>query len=347
VTTALEESVRDKRRGYLELFFDLVFVFAVTQLVAMLHHDHSVGGWMRALLMAWLIWWAWSQYTWAGNAIDLDRRSTRLALLAITALTLLFAAAMPGAFAASGAMRFAVPYVLVRLGGLALYWLGVRSHDALRAALRSYLPVAVVSPVVVLAGAAGPRGWLPWVWLVAVGIDITSALLAGRGEFGVAPGHFAERHALIVIIALGESIVGVGATVAHLDLSPIVLLSTLAAVAIVVSQWWGYFDWVQEAAERQLSTEPDLRSRGHLARDLFTFGHFPIVLGSVVFAFGVEEALARPAEPLAARRSRRHRWRSWPVPGRLRRRQRPRQPHAAHRTPRCTRARGSGGRHRR
>ena len=295
-----DESVTDKRTGYLELFFDLVFIFAVTQLVTMLHEDHSLGGWERAMLMAWLVWWAWSQFTWAGNAIDLDRRPTRVAILGVTALTLLFAAAMPDAFTVHGGLRFAVPYTLVRLGGLALYWLGVRSDEIQRSALRTYLPVAVVSPLVVLVGGACPPGARPWVWLVAVGIDITSALAAGRGEFGVAPGHFAERHALMVIIALGESIVGVGATVAGLDLTAVLLVTTVAAFVIVASQWWGYFDWVQEAAERRLTTEPDLRKRGHLARDLFTFGHFPIVLGSVVFALGVEEAVAHPTEPLGA-----------------------------------------------
>lgn len=288
----------EKRAGYLELFFDLVFVFAVTQLVTMLHEDHRLVGWLHAFLMAWLVWWAWSQFTWAGNAIDLDRRRTRIALLAVTALTLLFAAAMPDAFDLHGGLRFAVPYTLVRLAGLALYWFGVQADEVQRDALRSYLPVAVVSPLVVLAGGLCPPDARPWVWLAAVAIDITSALAAGRGEFGVAPGHFAERHALIVLIALGESIVGVGATVAGLDLTPVVLVTTLAAFTIVASQWWGYFDWVQEATERRLATEPDLRRRGRLARDLFTFGHFPIVLGSVVFALGVEEAVAHPTEPL-------------------------------------------------
>lgn len=300
VDLATAESAGEKRTGYLELFFDLVFVFAVTQLVAMLHEDHHLGGWVRGLLMAWLVWWAWSQFTWAGNAIDLDRRSTRVAMLGVTALTLLFAAAMPGAFSGSGGLRFAVPYTLVRLGGLGLYWLGVRDHPVHRAALRSYLPVAMVSPIVVLAGGAAPGAARPWIWLAAVGIDIASAIAGGRGEFGVSPGHFAERHALIVIIALGESIVGVGATVAGLSLTPALLVTAVAAFTIVASQWWGYFDWVQEAAEARLATEADLRERGHLARDLFTFGHFPIVLGSVVFAFGVEEAVAHPSDPLAS-----------------------------------------------
>lgn len=290
----------EKRTGYLELFFDLVFVFAVTQLVTILHTGHGTEAWLHVALLAWLVWWAWSQFTWAGNAIDLDRRPTRVALLAVTGVTLLFAAALPQAFTPGGALRFAVPYVAVRFGGLALYWAGLRDDPAHRAALRTYLPVAVVPPVVVLAGALAPADPRAWFWLAAAALDVGSAIAGGRGEFRVGPTHFAERHALFVIIALGEAIVGVGATVAGIELTPLVLATTAAAFAIIAVQWWGYFDWVQRATEHRLAGEDDLRRRARLARDLYTFAHFPIVLGSVLFAFGVEEAVAHPSDPLGA-----------------------------------------------
>lgn len=289
-----------KRTGFLELFFDLVFVFAVTQLVTMLEADHGPGGWFHVVLMAWMVWWAWSQFTWAGNAIDLDDRPTRVAVLGLTGVTLLFAAAIPAAFIGGGGWRFAVPYVTVRLGALALYWAGLRHDPAHQAALRSYIPVAVISPVVILAGAAAPPGVRQWVWLAAVVVDVASALAAGRGEFQISPAHFAERHALFVIIALGEAVIGVGATLAGLEVSPMVVGTTAAAFMIVASQWWGYFDWVQGAVESRLASEQDLRRRAHLARDLFSFGHLPIVLGTVVLAAGLEHALAHPDEPLDA-----------------------------------------------
>lgn len=187
---------------------------------------------------------------------------------------------------------------MVRLGALALYWAGLRHDPEHQAALRSYLPVAVISPAVILAGAAAPESVRQWVWLAAVAIDVASALAGGRGEFHVSPGHFAERHALFVIIALGEAVVGVGATLAGLEVTPVVVGTTAAAFLIVASQWWGYFDWVQEAAEDRLAGEADLRRRGHLARDLFTFGHLPVVLGTVVLAAGLEHALAHPDEAL-------------------------------------------------
>jgi len=288
----------DKRTGYLELFFDLVFVFAVTQLVTMLEADHGPGGWFHVILMAWMVWWAWSQFTWAGNAIDLDHRPTRVAVLTLTGVTLLFAAALPGAFGPGGGWRFAVPYVTVRLAALALYWTGLRHDPEHQAALRSFIPIATISPLVILVGAATPPNVRQWVWLVAVIIDVTSALAAGRGEFRVSPGHFAERHGLFVIIALGEAVIGVGATLAGLEVTPVVVGMTAAAFVIIASQWWGYFDWVQGAAEARLAGEHDLRRRGHLARDLFSFGHLPIVLGTVVLAAGLEHALAHPDEPL-------------------------------------------------
>jgi low temperature requirement protein LtrA len=290
----------DKKTGYLELFFDLVFVFAVTQLVTVLHDDHGLTGWRNTVLLAWLVWWAWSQFAWAGNAIDLDRRITRVGVLGITGVTLVVAAAIPESTGPDGGLRFALPYAAVRLSGLALYWAGLRHDPEHRAALRSYLPIAAVSPLVVLIGGALDTDARPWVWLVAVAVDIASAIAGGRGEFRVAPRHFAERHALIVIIALGESIVGIGATVAESPLTAKVVAVVTGAFVILGVQWWGYFDWVQAAAEHRLASEGDLRRRGRLARDLFTFGHFPIVLGSVIVAYGLEEAVAHPSDHLEA-----------------------------------------------
>lgn len=287
-----------KRASFLELFFDLVFVFAVTQLAAMLHADHSAAGWGRAGLMAWLVWWAWSQYTWAGNAIDTDRRPVRAAVLTVTALTVVMAAAMPEAYGEDGAW-FAVPYALVRGAGLALYFFGVRHDAGYRAALRAYLPLASIPPAAVLAGGLVAPAARGWIWLAAVALDVASALAAGRGEFRVAADHFAERHGLIFIIALGESIIAVGATVAQFGLDLTGAATVGLALALIAGLWWSYFDSYQAAAEEALARTADLRRRGRLARDVFTFAHFPVVAGIVVFAAGVEEAVQAPGDPFA------------------------------------------------
>lgn len=291
-----------KRTSYLELFFDLVFVFAITQVAGALHDDHSLLGWVQAALLLWLVWWAWSQYTWAANAIDVTRRPVQVAMLAVTGLTLVAAIALPEAFGARGAL-FAVPYALVRLAGLGLYWFGLRGDPEHQAALRAYLPVAVLSPLLVLAGGLAPDGARIWLWLAAVAVDVTSVIAAGRAEFRVAPGHFAERHALIIIIALGESIIAIGATVMGLSIGGLELLAVALAFAVVALLWWTYFDRAAEALEHALMDEPDDRRRGHIARDCFTLGHLPMVGGVILFAVGVEEVLLHPggAVPLFGR----------------------------------------------
>jgi low temperature requirement protein LtrA len=286
----------EKRTSYLELFFDLVFVFAITQIVARLHDDHTAAGWVQAALVLWLVWWAWSQFTWAGTAIDLERRSVRLAMLVVTGLALLAGIAIPDAFAPRGAW-FAVPYALVRLAGLSLQWVGLRHDPAGRAALASYTPIAIVGPAIVLAGGLLPPSARTWVWAGAVVIDLLSVIAAGRGEFRVAPGHFAERHALITIIALGESIIAVGATADELPPSPRILGVAAVGFAIIATMWWSYFDRAQQWGEERLVAEQDARRQGRLARDLYTLGHLPVIAGTVVFAAGVEEVVLHADEP--------------------------------------------------
>jgi low temperature requirement protein LtrA len=286
-----------KRVGFLELFFDLVFVFAVTQLVGLLHDDHAAQGWVRAGLLLWLVWWAWSQYTWAGNAIDLDRRPTRLAVLAVAGAMLLAATAMPVAYSGQS-LWFVVPYTSVRLAGLTLYWYGLRGNPEHRNALRTYVPVAVLSPLIVLAGGVAGGDRQVWLWTLAITIDLASVVAAGRGEFQIDPAHFAERHGLIVIIALGEAVIAAGATAAEVGLESPTGLVLAAGFATAAAMWWCYFDWIHPAAEHRLVAEPDARRRGRLARDLYTLGHLPIVAGIVLVAAAVEEGLLHPTDEL-------------------------------------------------
>ncbi len=289
------EEVGEKRTTYVELFFDLVFVFAITQLAGLLKHRHDGAGWVHVALMTWMVWWAWSLYTWAGNAIDVQRTWARGGLIFVTAFTLVFAEAMPQAFADRG-QQFAVAYAVVRLAGLALYWYGLRDDKAQRAALLTFLPISTLAVVIVLVGGFVSVSARPWVWAVALLIDFASTQAAGRGEFHVSPTHFAERHALIVIIALGESIVSVGVAGSELDPTAVRYAAAGSAFVVIAALWWAYFDWVQGAAEHQLViTPPEMRSR--LARDLFTYFHLPIVAGTVLFAVGVEGAVAEPSMP--------------------------------------------------
>ena len=290
---------RAKRVGFLELFFDLVFVFAVTQLVAVLYGDHSAGGWGRAAVLLWLVWWAWSQYAWAGNAIDLDRRLTRMWVLVSSGAMLAAAAALPEVFTSNrSAAIFGVLYTAVRLIGLGLYWTGLADDGAYRAALRTYLPIQLASPLLVLVGGMVPSGGRTWLWVAAILVDVASALAAGRGEFRIDPSHFAERHGLIVIIALGESVIVTGSSASAIGLSGSVATLLAIGFVMVAALWWCYFDWFHAEAEHRLVSEVDHRRRGRLARDLFTLGHLPIVAGTMVVAAAMKVALKHPGDEL-------------------------------------------------
>jgi low temperature requirement protein LtrA len=287
---------RPKKVTPLELFFDLVYVFAVTEVAALLEAGPSWGDAGRGALILALMWWAWSQFTWAANAVDVEGRPSRLVLLASTLASFFLALSVPTAFGGGG-LRFGTAYLAVRFLGLGLYWLGLRHDPEHQAALRTFLPLASVAPLVALAGGVASPTARPWIWAAALALEVAAAAMAGRGEFRVASGHFAERHGLFVIIALGETIVAVGVAAAGLEPSAAVLWAAGLAVAGAAALWWAYFDRAAEEWEHALERLP-VEARGRLARDTYTFLHYPIVAGIVGFAVAAEHAVAHPGETL-------------------------------------------------
>lgn len=287
-----------KRVLPVELFFDLVYVFAITQVTTLVLDDLDVEGVARAALVLAMVWWAWSQYAWTTNAVDLGRTGPRLAVVATMVPTLLLAIAIPEAFGTGGAW-FAWSYVVVRLLGLTLYWFGLRDEPDHQAALRTFVPLAAVAPLLVAVGGLVDDPARTWLWVVALAVDVGGALSAGRGAFRVHIGHFAERYGLIVIVALGESVVATGLGAEGVARSPGLALTVAVAVAGAITLWWSYFDWVADAAERRLQgAAPDRRAR--LARDLYTFLHFPIVAGVVLYAAAAKKTVSHGADPLSA-----------------------------------------------
>ena len=275
-------------------------MFAVTQVAGMLASDMSLAGFGRGLLLAWLVWWLWSQFTWLGTAIDLGGRSaTQFLVLATVPLTLLMAVALPGAYGASG-LEFAGAYLAVNLWALAIQGWGLWREPMTRRAWLRYAPLAALAPLVLLAGAFLPEGARFGVWCAVAAFDVASAVAGGRGQEGkiawtVDPGHFTERHALFVIISLGEILVAVGASAVGVRLSTAVGAGLLAAVAVACVFWWTYFAFVPEAVERSLRSASPY-DRGRIARDRFTFGHFPIVFGLVLYAVVAKHVVAHPTE---------------------------------------------------
>jgi low temperature requirement protein LtrA len=286
----------ERRSGALELFFDLVFVYAITQLVTLVLADTTAAGFARAGLVMAMIWWAWSQYTWMTNAVDPADPVVRLVMLTAMGATLFMAQAVPEAFGPDGAW-FAVPYMILRLLGLGLYWWGVRDDSHQRKALRTYLPLASIAPVLVLLGGLVATPGRTCIWVLALAVDVASTVNAGRGSFRVEPAHFAERYGLFVIIALGESIVAIGVGSTGLERTAVLALTAAACFAGVATLWWSYFGWVADAAEQRLR-RASLDDQGRLARDLYTYLHLPIVAGIVLYAVAVKTTLHEPGVAL-------------------------------------------------
>ena len=287
----------ERKASFLELFFDLVFVFAFTQVTALILEDTSVEGFLRAALVLAMVWWAWSAYTWMTNAIDIENTVTRLLLFAAMGGAFFMALAVPDAFEDEAAW-FAVAYFLVRVIHATLYAWGIR-HDPEN--LRGVLLLApwfLVAATVALVGGFAEPEYRAWIWLASLAIDVFGTMFVSRSEWHVSPAHFAERFGLIVIIALGESIVAIGIGTSDLTRDTTYALSVVVAFAGVAAFWWAYFDFTAVAAERALRRASP-GALGPLARDIFTFFHYPIVLGIIFYAVAAKKTLEQPLEPLS------------------------------------------------
>jgi low temperature requirement protein LtrA len=290
--TEIEEAGVDEREARvtpLELFFDLVFVFAITQVTGLLSSDPSWEGLARGVLILGALWWAWTAYAWLTNTLDAEEELVRLAMLAAMAAMLLVALSVPLAFDHDAAL-FGIAYLLVRVLHVGLYAIaGKGDRDLLGAVLR-LVPTAVAGPSLILAAALFDGVTQGALWAGALVIDyVGPALGRGRG-WRVSPGHFAERHGLIVLIALGESIValGVGAGALHLDAGTIV--AAVLGIVVISALWWSYFDWFTLAGERLL-TRAEGAARATLARDVYSYVHLTFVAGIVLFALGLKKTL--------------------------------------------------------
>ena len=291
------DAEEQRTTSYIELFFDLVFVFAFTQVTALILEDTSVEGFARASLVLAMVWWAWSAYAWMTNAIDIENTVTRLIIFAAMTAGFFMALAVPDAFQDEAAW-FAVAYFIVRVLNSTLFAWGVR-HDPgqLRATLR-LAPWFLVAALVALAGGFVDPDYRAWVWLASLVIDVVGTLTVARADWRVSPSHFAERFALIVIIALGESIVAIGIGTSELERDTTYALSVVVAFAGVAALWWAYFDFTAVAAERALRRASPA-ARGTLARDVFTYFHYPVVLGIIFYAVAAKKTLEHPLDPLS------------------------------------------------
>jgi low temperature requirement protein LtrA len=290
-------AAREQRVTPLELFFDLVFVFAITQVTLLMSDDPTWGGLGRGLLILAALWWAWTGFAWLTNALEPEEGPVRAGMFGAMAAMLVVALAVPEAFD-SDAVLFGVAYLIVRLLQLQLFAIaGKRDRDLLEAELRM-LPAATLAPVIiVLAGFFDGREQAA-LWVVALAVDYVGGLIGGGRGLRVSPAHFAERHGLIVIIALGESIVAIGVGAAGVSLTPSIVVAAVLGIVVIVALWWAYFDVYAVAAQRQLS-ETGGATRARIARDYYSYLHLPMIAGIVLFALGLKKTIEQVGDPLA------------------------------------------------
>lgn len=290
-------SPENQKVTFVELFFDLVFVFSVTQVVGLLHHSLNWIGVGQAILVFWLVWWAWTQFTWALNAADTTHYLVELGTLAATAVAFFMAVDLPDAFHERG-LWFAIPYVLVRVIGLAIYAWVASEDPSQRAAVQTFSLVSIGGLVAVMIGGFMGGTMQYWFWGLGILLDIIAALVGAQSEgWNLHPEHFGERHGLFVIIALGETLIVAAGGLTGVPWTGALITVAILVVAITCGFWWSYFAQTKVELDHALEASRGA-AQSMMARDVFSLLHFPMLCGVIAYAVAVEEAVVHPAEPL-------------------------------------------------
>jgi low temperature requirement protein LtrA len=273
----------------LELFFDLVFVLAITQCTTLMSHHTTWSGLIQGLLVLGMLWWAWTGYSWLTSVIDPEEGAVRLVMFGAMAALLIVSISVPEAFG-SLALTFALAYGIVRVAHIALFMLASPEDDALR---HSVLGLAASTEIAVgiLAAASLFDGLAQGaLWLAALVLDMGGPYLLGSEGWKLSPAHFAERHGLIVIIALGESIVAIGVGASG-SLTLGIGIAAVLGVALTAAMWWTYFDVVAIVSGRRLVDAEPGRVRNEMARDSYSYMHLMMVAGIVLVALGLKKTI--------------------------------------------------------
>jgi low temperature requirement protein LtrA len=273
----------------LELFFDLVFVLAITQCTALMSHDPTWSGLAQGLLVLGMLWWAWTGYSWLTSVIDPEEGAVRLVMFGAMAALLLVSLCVPEAFG-SLALAFALIYGVVRTAHIALFMLASPEDDALRHSVLG-LAASTAVAVVLLATASLFDGLAQGaLWALALFLDMGGPYFFGSEGWKLVPAHFAERHGLIIIIALGESIVAIGVGASH-TLSLGIGTAAVLGVALTAAMWWIYFDIVAIVAGKRLTEAEVGKVQNEMARDSYSYMHLLMVAGIVLVALGLKTTI--------------------------------------------------------
>jgi low temperature requirement protein LtrA len=280
----------------LELFFDLVFVLALTQCTALMAGQPTWEGLAKGLLVLGVLWWSWTGYAWLTSVLDPEEGAVRLVIFTAIAAFLVAALAVPEAFD-SLALLFAGAYGVVRVAHIALFMLASRDDPGLRQSVIGLACGTAVGVGLLVAASFFDGAAQGGIWAVALLLDTAEPFFFGAEGWKLVPSHFAERHGLIIIIALGESIVAIGVG-SNTTVDAGVVAAAVLGVAVTGALWWLYFDVVALVAKRRLEQATEGRERNEMARDSYSYLHFPMVAGIVLLAFGLKKTLAHVGEPL-------------------------------------------------
>jgi low temperature requirement protein LtrA len=286
----------EARVSPLELFFDLVFVFAFTQITGTLTDEHTAAGVGKAVLVFAVLWWAWGAYAWLTNAVRTSETGPRLVILVSTAAMLVTALAVPTAWG-DGGLAFALGYLVVMTLHAVLYLQAGEYPETTRGAILRLAPSNIAAALVLVTAGLVDGTARTVLWVLAVVVTYLGPYVTGVAGFTVRPAHLAERHGLIVIIALGESVVAIGAGGDDITVDWGLAGAALVVMALIVGLWWAYFDHEAEADEAALTAAEGV-ARARLARDVYSYLHIPLVLGVVFAAVGIHEVLVHPGEQL-------------------------------------------------
>ena len=280
----------------LELFFDLVFVLALTQCTALMADKPTWEGLAQGLLVLGVLWWCWVGYSWLTSVVDPEEGVVRFAIFGAMAGLLVAALCVPEAFD-DRAVLFAVCYGVVRVGQIVLFMAASRDDPGLRRSVLGLAGSTALGLGLLLTAAATDGALQGSIWAVAILLDIGGPYFFGSEGWKLMPGHFAERHGLILIIALGESIVAIGVG-AEGGVDAGVVAAAVVGMAVAAAIWWLYFDIVALVAERRLANATPGREQNEIARDSFSYLHFPMVAGIVLLALGLKKTLEHTDDPL-------------------------------------------------
>jgi low temperature requirement protein LtrA len=292
----LQFAEREHRVTPLELYFDLVFVFAFTQVTTLLSDNTTWSGLAHGLMILAALWWSWAGYAWLTNTVDADDGAVLAAVLVAMGAMFVAALAVPDAFGRHSVL-FAVAFLIVTVMHVTLFALvGRGDPDLLRAVLR-IVPSSFAGAALILVAAFLSGGLRPVLWILALVIAYFGPLFVEMSGWRVRPEHFVERHGLILIIAIGESLVAIGLGARGTALGAGVIVAALLGLLVATAFWLAYFDFFPIRA-RQLLVERSGAERIALARDTYTYLHLPMVIGIVLFALAMKKTIAHVGDEL-------------------------------------------------